>query len=269
MIPTFSFFFGAIIGSFLNVLVIRSETEETLLGRSKCPRCQNMIAWYDNVPLLSYLVLGGRCRFCRESISWQYPLVELVTGGLFALFSTVLFRESMGVSALLTIAWFIFLISLLVALATYDIRTMELPILWIGIGIAGVVLYDIALATVTKAPWLVLHSPLVVSLLGSLGLAGFFWAIVSLSHETWMGMGDVWLAAFVGACIGFSSILLTVTLSFTLGALVSIVLLLSKKKGMKSQVPFAPFLAGGTLITLFLQITTPSWLTLFLLPFPV
>lgn len=264
---TIAFFFvlGLAIGSFLNVVVLRLESGKTLDGRSKCPSCGALIGWYDNIPVLSFFLLGRRCRWCRFPISWLYPSVELGTALLFACFGTMTLGAA-TVPEIITLCWILFLISLLVAIAVYDGRNMEIPLLLLATGIGGAVIAVLSLSVVVPVSWLDPSSPWRSMLPGGVIAAGIFYALVYFSRETWMGMGDVWLAGIAGAAVGFSALLLLFTLSFSIGAAVGGALILTGRRGMESQVPFAPFLAVGTLATVALQITNPWWLSLFLIP---
>ncbi|TXG77731.1 prepilin peptidase [Candidatus Dojkabacteria bacterium] len=261
------FIFGLIIGSFLNVLVLRSETEETLGGRSHCPRCQAMIHWYDNIPLLSFLFLRGRCRACQAPISWQYPFVELGTGLSFTLMGAVFERGVATFEHLTILAALLFTTSLLIAIVVTDFRTMEIPLVFLWLSVLG------AGAAMVLLPWL-FHSaatPLwgassVHHLIGGLVAAIFFAVLVFGSRETWMGRGDIWLAATIGLLVGIKYLLLTLTLSFLLGAVIGVGLLFFGGKQLKSQIPFAPFLVFGFFLMTLLTWIQPWWLSFVLLP---
>lgn len=265
---TFTLFFfllGLIIGSFLYVVVLRLESGKTLGGRSQCPSCGLLIHWYDNIPLLSFFVLGRCCRRCHYPISWQYPAVEFATGCLFALFGTLSLAAGTPEDLAFTI-WQLVLISLLLVIALYDARNMEIPLVLLITGVVLVVVYAVVVTFLhpgngfdSAALW--------QNVLWGGGLAALlFYALVYFSKETWMGMGDVWLAGTVGAAVGLPALLVLLTLSFGIGAIVGVFLLWLGKRGMKSQIPFAPFLVTGTLVTLLIQALDPGWLVLFLLP---
>lgn len=265
LMTVFFFSLGLIIGSFLNVVVIRIEQGMTLGGRSLCPSCRTLIRWYDNIPLISFFLLRGHCRNCQSSISWQYPLVEALTGTLFALFGTlILIQNDGGVSV--SLVWHLFLITLLIAIATYDIRNMEIPLILLMIGMIGAIVYALVLTFVAGAGFFVPEASWKEILYGGSVAALLFYGLVFYSKETWMGMGDVWLAGIAGAAVGLSALLLLFTLSFFFGAIVGGGLLIYGKKGMRSQIPFAPFLSLGTLTTLFVLLLAPPWLPFLLLP---
>lgn len=265
----FFFLFGLIIGSFLNVVVLRSEKGESLGGRSHCPKCQTLIHWYDNIPVFSYLILRGKCRACQSPISWQYPLVELLTGVVFALVGSFYFAHTtLNMEAVVTTSWYLLLLSLLIAILVSDLRTMEIPLVFLVTGVIGS-LFFIGLITILfqADSWAVLGAWWQMKLLGGAVAAFLFWLLVALSKETWMGMGDVWLAGIVGLTVGIGSLLFALTISFFVGAIIGLGLIVFGKKGMQSQVPFAPFLVMGLFLSLLFEWINPWWLYLFLLPF--
>lgn len=257
--------FGLILGSFLNVVILRLEKGKTLGGRSECPNCKTLIHWFDNIPLLSFLLLRGKCRQCQNPISWQYPLVELTTAILFSLFGTLAIGEA-GIEEIVRVLWYLYLISLLIVIAVYDGRNMEIPLSLLVMGVVGSLTYAIVGTLISDMGFLE-SGVLWRDMLFGGGIAALlFYSLVYYSKETWMGMGDVWLAGFTGAAVGLPALLLLLTLSFFIGSLVGGILLIRGKKEMQSQIPFAPFLAIGTLLTLFLLLVKPWWLSLFLLP---
>lgn len=258
------FVLGLIVGSFLNVLVYRLKDAETLLGRSFCRHCKNQIRWYDNIPLVSFVLLGGTCRDCQGKISWQYPALEFLTGGAFVLVGYLLFS---GMSALTTgmwleLTWLLVIVSLLLAIAAYDLRYMEIPIVLLIISFFFTAFFLLLSYQIELS---FLENRLGMGLLGGLVVAAFFFVLVFVSKETWMGWGDVWLGGVVGMIVGLPLVLFMLTLSFGVGALYGILAVLSGKKEMKSQVPFAPFLVVGTLLTFFLPQIFPEYTRLFLL----
>ncbi len=256
---------GLVVGSFLNVVILRLEQGMTLGGRSMCPKCHELIHWYDNIPLLSFIFLRGRCRKCHASIAWQYPAVEFVTGILFAIFGTL----TIGVAfpeEIITTVWYLFLIALLMAITVSDIRNMEIPLILLLVGVGGVIVAMTLMTVATGIGWLDPVAPWRMMFFGGMIAALFFYALVYYSNETWMGMGDVWLAGIVGAAVGLPALLLLLTLSFFSGAVIGGVLLFLGEKGMKSQIPFAPFLSLGALATLLLLALDPWWVSLILLP---
>ena len=246
------FIFGLIIGSFLNVLVYRLKDAETLLGRSFCRHCRHQIRWYDNIPLISFILLGGMCRDCEEKISWQYPLLEAVTAIGFVLVGRYFFvLDDQG--TWWETLWLLGIVSLFLAIAAYDLRHMEIPVTLLiasALWAALFLLTTFHVADFSRAPWW--ESRLAQGVLGGGVVALFFFALVYASRETWMGWGDVWLGGVAGMVVGLQSTLFMLTLSFGLGALCGIGMMLWGGKNMKSQIPFAPYLVLGVLLTLLL-----------------
>jgi leader peptidase (prepilin peptidase)/N-methyltransferase len=259
------FIFGLIIGSFLNVVIYRTNIAENLLGRSHCPHCKKKIAWYDNIPLLSFVFLKGECRNCKKKISRQYPLVELSMGIVFALIGNYFFFFSEPLSWLQTF-FYLTIFSLLAVIFVYDVLYMEIPmiIFWIALGVSIVYLliFD----------WLSFDSSMGIFSLQIFSgiLAGvisflLFFILVSVSKEKWMGMGDAYLAFLAGLIVGWPAVIFALVLAFGIGAIFGIILILFKKKNMKSQIPFAPFLALGIFLIILLPQIFP--MIKYLLPF--
>jgi leader peptidase (prepilin peptidase) / N-methyltransferase len=248
---------GLIIGSFLNVLVYRLHAAEELFwDRSHCPHCKKQIRWYDNIPVLSFVILKFRCRDCKEKISWQYPIVEIFTGAIFALISWKFFVLASTASWIPT-AYYLFISSALITILVYDFLYMEIPmaVLWVGIfvSIAFGLYFDW-----TNAIGL-LDSKIYSGVLAALLAFIFFFSLSAFSKEKWMGMGDAYLVIFLGAILGWPEILLALFLAFFSGAFYGIIAIAFKKKKMKSQVPFAPFLILGTFIALLFYAPIISW----------
>lgn len=252
MITLFFFLFGIVIGSFLNVVISRLQTQETILGRSHCTKCLHRIAWYDNIPLLSFAILRGKCRHCRERISWQYPVVELATGLSFASVAALFFSITDPASWLLT-GFYLGLFSMLIVVFVHDLLTMYIPMTTAWMAIVWAFLYlVISRWLFPETLDLYARPDMAASLFSGIGAAALFWFLVRVSDETWMGMGDVYLALLMGFVLGWPGVLWGMTLSFGSGAVVGLLLIAFGKKGMKSQVPFAPFMVFGIALTLLL-----------------
>ena len=253
------FLFGLIIGSFLNAVVYRLQMAQTLLGRSYCPKCKKQIDWYDNIPLISFILLKFQCRKCKKKISWQYPLVEFFTGIIFALVGWKFFNLGDTQSYLSTL-YYLGIVSFLITIFVYDWLYMEIPsiALWLG-GIWAVVFsiyFDLNIAEkITSVFQVSLFSGMVAAAVAF----AFFFSLVYFSKEKWMGMGDALLVIFLGLFLGWPQILLGLFLAFNLGALYSIFLLLFKKKSIKSQIPFGPFLVIGSIITMLFYDIIMKW----------
>ena len=248
----FVFILGACMGSFLNCLAWRLYHNESLGGRSACPKCHKKISWYDNIPILSFIDLRGRCRHCQKKISIQYPLVELATAILFLFAFTRYFsgNEACLLSAFNFIAfnaqsfwplvrdWL--LISFLVVIFIMDLRWYvvadEISLPAIGIILALNLL-------VGQFSWQQLLSSAVVG-------AGFFALQYAVSRGRWVGGGDIRIGALMGVALGWPNVIIGLMLAYFTGAIVGVFLIAFKKKGMKSPIPFGVFLAPATLVAL-------------------
>jgi leader peptidase (prepilin peptidase) / N-methyltransferase len=251
-------FFGLIIGSFLNAVVYRLNAVESLLERSHCPHCKKKVRWFDNVPLVSFVLLSARCRDCGEKISWQYPIVELVTGIMFALIGNYFF-DFLDFSTWMLTGYYLVIFSILFVIFIYDLKYMEIPmsVLWIGVGISLAYFIFFDWSSFGRA-FSILDLRTISGILGGFVAGGFFYALAAYSKETWMGYGDAYLGLLVGIVAGWPFILWTLMLSFLVGAVISVGLVLASKKTLKSQVPFAPFLISGVFLTLLLPLIFPQ-----------
>ncbi len=245
------FILGLLVGSFLNVVLFRFETGETVVsGRSRCNACKEMIAWYDNIPLLSFILLRGKCRRCGMRISWQYPAVELATAGLFALAGST-FYVAGSVDAALGLAFALGLIAILLVVFVYDLTHMEIPVSALMAGILWTVFSLLLLWYFAEPREALSDSRLAEGLIGGVVAFLFFYAFVFFSRETWMGMGDAWLASILGLVAGWKLLLPALTIAFGSGAIVGIALMAFGSKGMRSRIPFGPFLVISVLFMLF------------------
>lgn len=245
------FFFGLSVGSFVNVCVYRVPLRKSIvLPRSFCPRCKKPIAWYDNIPILSYLLLKGRCRHCGKPISIGYPLVELAVGLLFV--GTHWYVLSHRFDPILIPFYWYFCASL-VALSLIDWKHYILPdsITYplIAAGILFAVVFPRHLAEISIGP------ALLKSLLGMAVGGAVLWLIGRLGRSLFkkeaMGMGDVKLMAGVGAWQGWGMALFAIFIGALVASVVGVILIISKKAEFGSRIPFGPYLAIGSLITLF------------------
>lgn len=252
------FVLGLIVGSFLNVVISRLAVAEKILGRSHCPKCKAMIRWYDNVPLLSFILLKTRCRDCHEKISWQYPTVEIATGIIFALVASYFFVAEDPITWLATFYWLI-IFSVLVVIFSYDFKHMEIPMVVLWIGIFVTVAYHLFADWVNFNQHLDLLSINTYSgvLAGAIAFLLFF-ALSAGSKEKWMGMGDAYVALLAGLIIGWPGLMFVLFAAFTLGAIYGVTLIAMKKKSMKSQVPFAPFIVAGIFLSVLIPQMFPS-----------
>ncbi|MBI2099823.1 MAG: prepilin peptidase [Candidatus Vogelbacteria bacterium] len=245
----FVFTLGLIVGSFLNVVIYRYNTGRTMVrGRSRCLACGGALTWYELLPLVSWFVQRGRCRRCRSHVSWQYPLVELLTGALFALV------WSLGLSIPLTTLYLI-IVSLLVVITVYDLRHKIIP--------DGFV-YGFDLLALVALVWRGQDLPL--DLTAGATLFFFFWLLWFVSRGRWIGFGDAKLALGVGWLLGWRGGLSALMLAFWIGALVGVGLIVAAKLRpggravtMKSEIPFAPFIILGLVLSLFFQLNVVFW----------
>lgn len=348
--------FGLVIGSFLNVVIYRTEKNLTFKGRSFCPKCKKQLLWYDNIPLLSFLLLKGKCRFCQKKISLKYPLLEFICGLFFLLIAYFVFNNFLNnffnhffsisgfyslfyknfnkitsfsdASFLIKIFEIIFLwilFSTLLSIFIYDLKHLLIPDAYTIFGIAIVLLFNFISDIFFFATILVKNNndlilrvadfsnrnlakfslPDVSSFLGfsseefrskaihlkslfsssetmvdgfsnlvggghpyfslflegrmgqglvaGLLLAGFFFFLVHVSNETWMGKGDIKIAFLMGIFLGLNKTFFAAMLAFEIGAIFGISLILLKKARMKTALPFGPFLIIGTVLALFLR----------------
>ncbi len=240
------FIFGIIIGSFLNVVICRYNAK-SLGGRSACMSCQNTLAWYELIPLFSFIGLGGRCKNCKTQISIQYPLVECMTGFIFAVlflkFQNIFFFHSLVFA--LTYAYYAFMFSLLLVIAVYDYKHKIIPdSLSLLLGIAAFIGLFFFKDYIFFA-----HVPSLGEFLSGILLAAPFALLWLVSGGRWMGLGDAKLSLGLGWLIGLSEILSGAVIAFWSGAVIGIALIIfSRKHGIKSEIPFAPFLVLGAFL---------------------
>ena len=239
MLNVASIVLGAIVGSFLNVCISRLPKEESIVRPgSHCPKCKTPIQYYDNIPLLSYLLLRGKCRYCQASISIQYPIVEAIT----ALSSFFLFI-TFGVS--LSFIYYFSFVAALIAITVIDLYHQIIPDV---ISLPGIV---IGLLGSLIIPQITFWS----SLIGVLSGGGSLFLVATvyqwLFKREGMGGGDVKLLAMIGAFLGWKAVILTILLSSFIGSIIGITVMLIKGKDFKYAIPFGPFLALGAVISLF------------------
>jgi len=256
LLATFATSFGAIVGSFLNVVIHRYPREESIVfPPSHCPACDAPIHWYDNVPLLSFVVLLGRCRACREPISWRYPLVELAN----ALFYLAIFLHT---GPQIVFFFLAAMVSMLIVLIYIDAEIQILPdvidIPGIAIGLAiG------ALGLAASAPRLMLSDSWLDAALGTLAGAGVVAAIIGaywlVRRVEGMGWGDSKMLAMIGAMLGWRAVFGVLILGSITGAIVGVPVALRSREGMHLAVPFGVFLGFAALVVLFFGPTLSGW----------
>jgi len=236
----FALLFGAIIGSFLNVVILRlpSENGSIVFPASHCPRCKTPLSWYENIPIISYLVLRGQCCHCHERISPQYPIVELCMALLTA---AVVHRFGLTITAA---GYFLFCAALLIII-WIDVQHQIIPDV---ISVPGILLGLIFSLVSPAISW---QSSLIGLLLGG----GVLYAI-ALIYYLWkkhegMGGGDIKLLAMIGAFLGWQALPFVIFASSLSGSIIGILAMIKQKKGGKTRIPFGPFLSIAALVYLF------------------
>lgn len=240
---------GLAIGSLLNVVILRFDDLKSIINtRSHCPKCKRQLTWFELIPFLSYIALRGKCRTCKKEISIQYPLVEIGTGLIFGLLYL-----KFGFS--LELAVYLIISIIFIVIFVYDILHYLVAdiLVWIAIGIWFV--------------WLIIdhfgfrasNFEILSSIYGGLALGGFLALLVLISKEKWMGAGDIKLGFILGAIMGWPAVLVGSFAAFTLGSIVGLLMIFFKKKTMKEQVPFAPFLITGMYVAIFLGEKLLNW----------
>ncbi|HMG33466.1 MAG TPA: prepilin peptidase [Blastocatellia bacterium] len=256
----FVFLFGLAIGSFLNVVIHRLPLGESLaFPGSHCPRCNAPIKPYDNIPVMSYLLLGGKCRSCQVRISPLYPAVELLVGVLFV----ICYIRDGWTLALLADAVFVSLIVPLVFIDLYHMLLLNV------ITYPGLVVL-LVLRTLSPDPWIVAHTPrfgmlrsspdwmvsLAASVIGALVGGGSLWLVRELYFRIrrveGMGLGDVKMMLMVGAFLGWQLTVFTIFLAALLGSIVGVSLVKLRGSSMKTEIPFGVFLGPAGIIAMFL-----------------
>lgn len=234
MIEATVFVFGAVIGSFLNVVLLRKNTGESVIFTgSRCFSCGKKLAWWQNVPILSFFFLRGRCFYCGSKISWQYPIVEVSVGIM-----GVLIYSKFLISHFSLLLFFFSAFSALFLIAAYDFRTKIID---------SHLLYIFGLFSLTE---FFRAGGYANNLISSFLIALFFYFLWRFSGGRWMGRGDANLAFLASLFLGWPLNLAMLLLSFWLGGAIGIFLLFFRRRGvavfnLKSEIPFGPFLAAS------------------------
>ena len=232
--------FGAIVGSFLNVVILRlPETTVSIIHpASRCPRCLHPLSWYENIPVFSYLFLRGRCRHCDETISWQYPAVELAM----SLFSAALLWK-FGLTV--TTAGFFVLIAALLVISVIDMRLQIIPDV---ISLPGIVVGFLFVLISGHIAWM-------DSLTGIFLGGGILYIVAGLyqllRNKEGMGGGDIKLLAMLGAFLGWQSLPFIILASSLAGSLIGLTAIALRKRSAAARIPFGPYLAGAAVVYLF------------------
>jgi len=255
------FIIGLFIGSFLNCIVYRVYNEKSFVkGHSFCPKCNHNLGVLDLIPLFSYLSLKGRCRYCKEKISFQYPFVEIATGVIFLIVAILLNTSflTLGVFNLefLNLLFYLFIASYFVMIFIFDLKWYIIPD---GLTFSAIIITLIYLFSQTFILNTITPEQLLITVISTFVLFLFFFALYFFSGGKAMGFGDVKLVIFLGLILGFPNVLPALFIAFGVGAVIGIIMMALKKKGMKSEIPFGPFLVLGTFIALFYGDVLVNW----------
>ncbi|MBU3947257.1 MAG: prepilin peptidase [Proteobacteria bacterium] len=243
-----TFIIGLCLGSFMNVCVYRLPLSKSIVTpRSMCPGCNNFIKFYDNIPVLSYIFLGGKCRNCNIPISFRYPMVEIISG-LAALSCFIKFG--------LSIEWLVYFAfaSSLIVITFIDIDhkiipdVISLPGIPIGLLLASFVL-----------PSMNFKESIIGILAGGGSLFAIAWIYSLITKKEGMGGGDIKLLAMIGSLTGWKGVLFTIFIASATGTLAGIAVMLKTKKGVKLAVPFGPFLSIGAILYILFGTEIISW----------
>jgi leader peptidase (prepilin peptidase)/N-methyltransferase len=237
------FIIGLVVGSFLNVCLYRLPRGESIVfPASRCPNCQHQLHFWDLIPVLSYLVLRGRCRYCGQQISWRYPMVEIITALLFGLIAAKFLGQP------LVIIGGFFFAGLAIVAFFIDLDFMVIPDSVSVTGIFGGLVYNYLRAISANN-----HADFVAAIIGLLVGGGLLYLIGLvgkwLCKKEALGEGDLYLGAMLGAFLGWPNIILAIFLAYLIAGVFVGGLLLSRKVQMGSYVPFGPALVAGGIIT--------------------
>ena len=247
------FMIGAAVGSFLSVVIYRLRTGESALkGRSRCDHCKKQIAWFDNIPLLSYLLLGGKCRYCKKKIAIENLILELLVGLQFIWVYWLLkvnfsfFGHMEGFYSLALLIYWLILFSGSLSIAIYDIKYMLIP---------DEVLIPLVVVAFLRLFFSHQWQVLLVAILST----AFIYSIYAITRGKGMGFGVVKLGFLIGLVLGWPLIIVAYFIAFLTGAGVGVILMLIGNKKLKSKIAFGPFLLLGMLIAKLWGISILNW----------
>lgn len=232
------FILGLMIGSFINCVIYRLHVNQSFLkGRSYCPYCKHQLEFLDLIPIFSFIFLKGKCRYCQAKISWQYPIVEFVTGLIFIIIYFVWSKSP--VFGYLVLYRNLFFATFLIIIFIYDFKyqlVSDQIVIWSAI-------IAFLLNLLLGISWLNL-------LIGAIIGSSFFLAQYFVSKGKWIGLGDAYLGFLIGVMLGWQRVVLAVMLAYLIGSITAAILVLFKKEEWKSKIALGPFLAIGTFIVL-------------------
>lgn len=256
LMGVFVFLLGLEIGSFLNCVIYRiGKNESFLRGRSFCPHCKHILSWQDLIPVLSFLILRGKCRYCQKKISFQYPLVEIFTGLLFIVIFWYAKNTIFTVPGFLYFCYLLFICCCLIVIFIYDLKHYLIPDEVIYFAILTTFFWFFLSLILKFSTFLEIQKAIFFAVFPSL----FFLALILISKEKWMGWGDFKLSILMGLFLGWPKILVSLFFAFFTGGIVAIFLVIFGKKKMKSEIPFGPFLVSGTFFALFFGEKIINW----------
>lgn len=240
------FVFGLIIGSFLNAVIFRLKANEQFTrGRSKCLSCKHTLSFLDLIPVFSFIFLRAKCRYCHKKISWQYPVIELVTALLFLIGYYYYLVQTVSYLQFMT---FLIFTSFLIIIFVYDLKYL-------------LILDKVSISAFLVA--LILNTQLGYNffdlMLASTVIAGFFLLQFLISKGKWIGGGDIRMGLVMGAMLGFKMALVALFLAYIIGAVFGIMLLMLKKKSLQSKLAFGTFLSLATFVTLLWGSNLLNW----------
>ncbi len=257
---------GLVIGSFVNAVVWRLHERTTTnnktkidaddlsitRGRSMCPQCRHRLFALDLIPILGWLILKGRCRYCQKPISVRYPIVELLTASLFGLSYIVL--QPVSLLAWTEFGFWLYFLTVLIMLALYDLYWYILPDVILLPAIVVGFIYAVVQGVASGSVGVTLGL-----LLPALAAGGSFYTLAAVSKGRWMGGGDIKLVFFMGLILGWSKVGLALMLAFNAGAIIGVILIALKIKHRKDHIPFGPFLVGGTIVAVLYGNAVIEW----------
>ena len=248
------------------MVIFRMETKESIVkSRSHCPNCGHVLEWYELIPVVSFLIQGGECRSCKKRISFQYPLVEILTGIIFWTVSMHVLplgygEEIPSLSSMAKLAYLLAISSCLIVIFVYDLRHYIIPDKVLLPSAALVAAYTIfVFAGGDISDFSNFKNMIAFPLVSAIGAFSFFAVIFFMSGGKWIGFGDVKFAFFMGLFLGWPGIIVGLFLAWIMGGIIAVGLLVMGKAKMKSAIPFGPFLVAGTFFSLLWGRELMSW----------
>ena len=239
---------GLICGSFISALSARYEKPQTMFTeRSKCPKCKHTLGFWDLFPIFSYIFLQGKCRYCKKPISLRYPLIELATVIIFLL--PAIFKSGFSNYELIL---YLLISIILITILVIDLETMYVPDYLIYIGIFVGLVWSVLEYCLEGQNYINLS-------LGPVLGGGVFLILVLVSREKWMGIGDIGIGTILGLILAYPLILVNLFLSFLIGGIIGLGLILTKKATRKTKIPLGPFLIFGFFLTYFWGEAILNW----------